>query len=129
MIFKQAFRLAFVALIWKQYKAVIISTLLLFLYLFLVSNIHSDYLTHAELQQDASGSGLSFVYKWLAFAIGVLAYFLYHFLRGKKKVSKKPSSSSTSVSSQDSSDEEDPFAAIRERKELRSRADFIEGKD
>ncbi len=129
MIFKQAFRLAFVALIWKQYKAVIISTLLLFIYLFLVSSIHSDFLTHTELQNDASSSGLSFVYKWLAFALGVAVYFLFHFLRGRKASKKTAEPASKNVSATSDSDEDDPFASIRERKELRSRADFLEGKD
>lgn len=129
MIFKQAFRLAFVALIWKQYKAVIISTIALFIYLFLVSSIHSDFLTHSELQKDASGSGLSFVYKWLAFALGVSGYFLFHFLRGKKDVKKVAKRHSKTASQASDLDEDDPFAAIRERSELRSRADFLEGKD
>jgi len=129
MIFKQVFRLAFITLIWKQYKAVIISTLLLFLYLFLVSNIHSDFLTHTELQNDTSGSGLSFVYKWLAFALGVTAYFLFHFVRGKKTKSKSTKVPFKGTEAAPELDEDDPFANIRERKELRSRADFIEGKD
>lgn len=138
MIFKQVFRVAFVALIWKQYKAVIISTLLLFGYLFLVGSIHADFLTHTELQNDTSGSGLSFLYKWLAFALGTGVYFLFHYFRGRAKrktenptggllrsKTKKPSKTSQQVSN----DEDDPFAAIRERKKLRSKADFLEGKD
>lgn len=132
MIFKQVFRIAFVALIWKQYKAVIISTLLLFGYLFLVGSIHADFLTHTELQKDTSGSGLSFLYKWLAFAVGVGIYFLFHYLRGRK--SNKANKSGRIVKGKEDGlptegDKDDPFAAIRERKELRSRADFLDGKE
>jgi len=132
MIFKQVFRIAFVTLIWKQYKSVIISTLLLFGYLFIVSSVHADYLTHSELQNDTSGSGLSFLYKWLAFASGILAYFLFHYFRGR---SAKQTTKSVNVATKSkngstpTTDENDPFANIRERKKLRSRADFLEGKD
>ena len=133
MIFKQVFRIAFVTLIWKQYKAIIVSTLLLFIYLFLVSSVHADFLTHAELQKDASGSGLSFLYKWLAFTIGVAAYFLFHYLRGRpKKKSKQASKSSATINKKEinaTESDDDPFAAIRERQKLRSRADFLDGKE
>lgn len=135
MIFKQVFRVAFVTFIWKQYKHLIVSTLLLFVYLFLVSNIHADFLTHTVLKEDKSGSGLSFVYKWLAFAFGIGAYFLYHSIRARVKsksktnaqklAEKNPAASSKVIIN----DPDDPFAQIRQRKKLRSRADFIEGKD
>ena len=130
MIFKQAFRIAFIALIWKQYKHIIVSTLLLFAYLFLVSSLHSDYLTHAELQQDASGTGISFIYKWLAFAAGIVGYFLFHWIRGRRTEKNKAikKTGSTEVAAPET-DEDDPFAEIRKRKTLRSRADFLEGKD
>jgi len=133
MIFKQVFRIAFVTLIWKQYKAVIVSTFLLFIYLFLVSSVHADFLTHAELQKDASGSGLSFLYKWLAFSIGVAAYFLFHYLRGRPKKKAKQTDTVAKKNAKEESNspnlDDDPFAAIRERRRLRSRADFLDGKE
>ena len=58
MVFKQIFRIAFVALIWKQYKALIVSTLLLIAFLLLISNVHDDYLTHSQLQNDAADAGI-----------------------------------------------------------------------
>ena len=134
MIFKQVFRIAFVTLIWKQYKHLIVSTFLLFAYLFLVSSIHSDFLTHTVLKEDKSGSGVSFVYKWLAFAVGVGAYFFYHNVRARL-IAKRKSTTKTGASPKKMSDvsqaidPDDPFAEIRERKKLRSRSDFLEGKD
>ncbi len=129
MVFKQVFRVAFVALIWKQYKALIISTLLLIAFILLVGNVHEDYLTHSQLQEDSAGNGLSFIYKWIAYAFGVGAYFLFHFLRGLRptKQTLKEKAKEANISAKD--DNEDPFAAIRERKRLRSRADFLDGKD
>jgi len=113
MVFKQIFRIAFVALIWKQYKGLIISTALLIAFLVLVGSVHSDYLTHSQLQDDTSSSGLSFIYKWIAYGTGIAVYFGFHAVREQANIDAKV-------------DQDDPFSAIRERKTLRSRADFIE---
>ena len=135
-MFKQVFRLAFVTVIWKQYKQVIVSTLLLFLFIFLVSNIHADFLTHTEMQKDTTGTGLSFIAKWLAYAVGVGLYFAYHAVRGRDKNSSskqnskhKPTTKHGLTTVESDSPDDDPFAEIRKRKTLRSRADFLEGKD
>lgn len=128
MVFKQVFRLAFVTLIWKQYKGVILSTLILFGYLFLVSGVHADFLKNAELQKDATNLGVTFVFKWLAFAAGVFVYFLFHLLRGRSKKSQKAEPQKIlSAKEAAKQDEDDPFSAIRTRKRLRSRGDFIGG--
>ena len=130
-MFKQVFRVAFVALIWKQYKGIIVSTLLLFAYLLLVSMLHEDYLNHLDRQEQSSSSGLSFVYKWLAYAFGIAAYFLFHWWRSRPetKTNTMREKKSASKKNELENPEEDPFANIRKRKNLRSRADFIDGKD
>lgn len=129
-MFKQAFRFAFVALIWKQYKSVIISTILLFAYLFLVSNLHDDYISHLKLQQQSAYSGPSFIYKWLAYALGILIYFIFHWWYPKPSKSKKNKNKNNKEISPDEMDpNDDPFAQIRKRKTLRSRADFLDGKE
>lgn len=122
-MFKQIFRVAFVTLIWKQYKHIIVSTLALFAFLFLVGNVHTDFLTHAKLQETKTGLGISFLYKWLAFALGVALYFAFHYYR-TRQTNKKPKKKDTPQTNQ-ASDEQDPFTNIRERKKLRSRADFL----
>jgi len=134
MIFKQAFRVAFVALIWKQYKGAIISTVLLIIYLLLVKNIHADILlANTEAGGANSRLGLLILYKWLAYALGVLCYLAFHIIRGLRPSPKalnkslKEKAKQANVDAQE--DEDDPFAAIRKRKHLRSRADFLEGKD
>lgn len=130
MVFKQIFRVAFVALIWKQYKALIISSCLLIAFLLLVSNVHDDYLTHSQLQSDKTVStGLSFVYKWIAYAIGLGAYFIFHFLRGLKPTKQNLEEKAKEANIVAKTDEQDPFAAIRNKKKLRSRADFLDGKE
>lgn len=127
MIFKQAFRVAFVALIWKQYKAAIMSTALLIMYLLLVKNIHADILltkTQSAIQTDI---GMSIALKWLAYTLGVLIYIGFHALRGGKRNNKTLKEKAKEANIEAVTDEDDPFAAIRERKVLRSRADFLDG--
>lgn len=125
MAFKQIFRVAFVALVWKQYKAMIVSTFLLFLYLYLVGSIHADFLEHARLNDDKANLGISFVYKWAAFGVGVLAYFCFHYFRPRPKDVGKERQRKIERELDELSDEDDPFAEIRKRKTLRSRADFL----
>ena len=128
-MFKQAFRLAFVALIWKQYKALIVSTLILFFYIFLIGNIHDDYLAHLKLQDNSASTGLSFILKWSAYAGGLILYFVFHWWRGRNQAKTEQSGQSENSIQERSkaiaSIEEDPFAEIRERENLRSRADFL----
>lgn len=129
MPFKQVFRLAFVTLIWKQYKPVIVSTLLLFGFLYLVGSLHADFLEHTKLEGQSDGVGRSFVYKWAALAGGVLAYFAYHYFRPRKKDQAKEKRKRITQELAQLSDSDDPFASIRARKNLRSRSDFIMEKD
>lgn len=129
-MFKQVFRVAFVTLIWKQYKHLIVSTLLMFFYLFLVGSLHSDFLKHAELQNEAASTGFSFIYKWAGFIGGVAVYFLYHYVRSNKKmrdskVDSKAKQQELIQELDELEDADDPFAKIRARKKLRGRADFI----
>ena len=126
MVFKQIFRVAFVALIWKQYKGFIISTVLLIAYLFLVGSVHQDYLTHSQLQDDTSSSGLSFIYKWAAYTLGILVYFGFHALKKARTAPEDLSVKARQANKEAKNNLDDPFAAIREKKTLKSRADFIE---
>lgn len=122
MIFKQAFRVAFVALIWKQYKAAIVSTLLLLAYLFIVGSIHKDYLASlgpSEIDK------LSFIYKWAAYVVGFATYFAFHVLRGRLKTPKETTADKINESKELTDTDQDPFAAIRDRKKLRGRGDFL----
>jgi hypothetical protein len=125
MVFKQIFRLAFVALVWKQYKPIIVSSVSLFAYLYLVGSIHADFLQHAELNADNSNVGLSFVAKWAALAGGIILYFVYHYFRPKHKDPAKEKQRRIEKELAGLHDKDDPFASIRTRKKLRSRADFL----
>lgn len=126
MVFKQIFRVAFITLIWKQYKGLIISSLLLIAYLLMVGSVHDDYLTHAKLQKDSATTGISFIYKWLAYGLGILIYFAFHFFNGLRANKKDLNQKAVQANKDAKNDDSDPFAAIRDMDKLRSRADFIE---
>ena len=121
MIFKQVFRVAFIALVWKQYRAVIVSTLLLLAFFFVVSSLHNDYL--AAVGDDAKQ--ISFIYKWCAYAAGLIAYFIFHAIRNRIKSKTAKRKEEFAESKKFDNNDDDPFAKIRARKTLRSRADFI----
>ena len=126
MIFKQVFRIAFITLIWKNYKAWIVSSILLLLSFFLIGRIHSDLLQYWELQQDTSQTAASIIYKWLAYIGSVLIYCLYHFFRPKKTVkNQKDKRKELEHELTHLSPDDDPFNEIRNRKTLRSKSDFI----
>ncbi len=126
MIFKQAFRWAFIVIIWKQYKASIISTLILLAYLIVVSSIHQDYLTAVGPENIDRAS---FIYKWIAWISGISVYILYQAIRSKIKPNKQSTKEKIAKSKELTSSDNDPFSAIRDRKTLRSRADFLMDKE
>ena len=123
-MFKQAFRLTFITFVWKKYKRIIVSTTVLFASLWLIGFIHNEYLEFAKVHND-SNLGLSFVLKWLALLGSVVIYLLYNYMGSKKeKTSKKKMDEPISTT-----DADDPFAEIRARKKLRSRAEMIIDKE
>lgn len=126
MAFKQIFRIAFITLVWKQYKGLIVSTALLIAFILLVGNIHQDFLAHQQLQDKASNNGMSFVYKWAAYAVGVVLYLLFHLFKRSSPTKSDLSEKAQQANLAAKDDADDPFAAIRTKDKLRSRADFIE---
>lgn len=141
-MFKQIFRITFVTLIWKQYKRLIVSTLLLFAFLWLAGNVHEDYLVYATNQNDEGLVGRSFLYKWIALVSGVLVYLSYHWLgngssnkSGESQSSNgyfsKGKSSKAKIDSFPNSEQsdDDPFAELRKKHKLRSRAEMLVDKD
>ena len=119
-MFKQLFRLTFITLIWSRYKSVIVSTILLFIFFWLINKVHADFLTYSELQNSSEHLGLSFVVKWVVMLAGILLYFLYNHLARKSR-RKKPAIKKD----YNPSDDNDPFAEIRKKDKLKSKSDFI----
>ncbi len=133
-MFKQIFRLAFVTVIWKQYKGIIVSTLVLFTYLWLVGSVHADYMSYAEIQSDDALVGRSFLYKWAALVTGVIIYIVTNFFRGSRTKTNNKTTSQTKTNAKliiagELSDDDDPFAEIRYKEKLRTRAEIVVEKE
>jgi hypothetical protein len=128
-MYKQIAKITFVTFIWKKYKHLIVSTLCLFAYLYLIGNVHQDYLSYLKLEQNGSGTGMSFIIKWFAMISGVGLYIAYNLFNGKSqnnpkeaKAKKKPAKNSKY---KNDPDENDPFEDLRHTKPLRSKADIV----
>lgn len=114
--------------IWKRYKRGIVSTLALFLAYFLIAMIHGDYVDYANSASDKSFLFTSYILKWGAL-LGVTAlYYVYNSRVIAKRSQSEPINDTPRRSARDnnSTDTEptpDPFADIRRKKTLKSRAD------
>ncbi len=125
---KQVLRLTVVAWVWKKYSSLIISTLILFGFFWLVNLIHQDYLTYAEHQQLPVGS--SFIIKWLALTLGSAVYFWKVRFKtvAAPEESEKPKKQQVRLpSGNDGSKKVNPdaFEELRYKSKLRSKADII----
>ncbi|MFT7130710.1 MAG: hypothetical protein ACI89U_002837 [Gammaproteobacteria bacterium] len=138
----QLIKLIAASFIWKKYKRTLLTAACLFVYLWLVGFIHNDYLSYREAEGNASNLGFSFVIKWLAWIVGIAVFVFYDSLKKRKENSigekgkrkegdrqslglrKKYSSGPDTSVNKGPVAEKDPFAAIREKKKLRSKGDI-----
>ncbi|MBT5031135.1 MAG: hypothetical protein HOM55_02440 [Proteobacteria bacterium] len=138
---KNLFRITLINFIWKRYAAIIVTTLCLFIYFWLVGKLHADFVAYSELNNDKEYLGLSFVIKWAAFLVGVIVYLLINTRFRNPKNFQDTSEAGffgTLKTSQNNKTAElparkndigstaiDPFENIRKKQKLRSMADFI----
>lgn len=144
---KQLFRLTFVAFVWKRYKQVIVSTLVLLLFLWITEKVHQDFVNYSQLNADTAYLGLSFVIKWLVFFLGSVVYLginvwfrsnnttpsegdsLLNKMQSTAPHTPSPSSNNqqdaSATSTSESANASDPFDAIRHKETLRSKADVV----
>lgn len=128
--------------IWKRYGAAIKMLPVLLVTLVLVYALHADYVEYAQVSEHKQNLALSFLLKWGAIAAVVLVYVAY-----VKQVvaSKQPNNLKTRLTKKSALDNakqtqekapsavsdkppepsQDPFANIRKKKQLRSKADVI----
>ena len=138
---KNIFRITLINFVWKRYAALIVTTLSLFIYFWLVGKLHEDFVAYSELNNDQEYLGLSFVIKWAAFLAGVIVYLLFNTRHRSPKNFQETSqagvfdklnkSQNTAVEEEPTRNREfgsaeiDPFENIRKKEKLRSMADFI----
>lgn len=120
--------------IWKRYKKIILSTLALFVGYFLINSIHNDYLDYQTRSGNNAQLLFSYAIKWFLLS---LVTGLYYYLNIHKSLSFNPENktknthkantqaqSTSTHSSSTSAEQPDPFAHIRKKQNLRSRADI-----
>jgi hypothetical protein len=71
-------------LLWRNYKVLIVSTLLLVLSIILINMGHSDYLVWAQMQEPVPATGMSFIYKYLAYVALLFGFGLINHYANKK---------------------------------------------
>ncbi len=136
----QLFRLTFITFVWKKYKQLIVSTLILILLLWIVEQVQQDFVAYSQLNSDTSYLALSFIVKWAVFTLLCVGFVVVNLSFGKSTLQKKPAKSffnhknKEAVGSvspkKDQNDESspetgDPFDAIRNKSQLRSKADLL----
>lgn len=137
-------------LLWRQYKFLIVSLVLLIVSVFVIGQVHDDYLAYAQSTIESGGEGpnvgLSFIIKW---GLWILAFSLFifsnHLANARKEKQKAEQGSNKTLrtllsfkrnktpepaiqkpvktSKPNSSD--DPFAHLRAKEKLRSYADLV----
>lgn len=131
-------------LLWRQYKFLIGSLVVLIVSMIIVSQIHTDYIAYVKTSGESANIGMSFIVKWLSW-IGLIISFLYanHIANKRKEKIKaqQPSKSLKQILSFKSKTDpsakktdavkltresgDDPFEHLRTKEKLRSYADLI----
>ncbi|MFC3123389.1 hypothetical protein [Agaribacter flavus] len=136
-------------LLWRRYKFLIVSLVLLIVSLVVVGQVHKDYVEFAQATDNTSSLGMSFVVKWgvwlLLISIFLAANHFYNKQKDKAEAQKSNTnsalskvlkwrndklyaaskSSSPPSKSKQKTTEIDPFEQIRTREKLRSYADLL----
>lgn len=136
-MFNKLINVTLVGFLINRYGAMIVSTLVLFAYFWVVGMIHQDYLEYLQLRDSTHSAGLSFVFKWLAFILGITIYWLFNSYIRKRADRRKNAQTSAALQTvavragrgagdaNSSGGADDPFDEIRHKEKLRSRADLI----
>jgi len=120
---------------WRKYKRHVVATLVLLIVLFLINLLHQDFISFNQ-QQQTEYLALSYGVKWLSFIISLAVYFVVlskinkaakfdstiHQMMSKKSVHSSQAEPTENKTNQTNSD---PFANLRQKKKLRSKADMV----
>lgn len=129
-MFRFLARSALATVIWKRYRRPIGSTLALFISYFFIVMVHGDYISWATTTAEHKHLWASFVIKWLALIGVTLLYYWFNtrtWTADDPAAEVKPKSKRAARrqrAPQPDASEPDPFASIRSKDKLRSRADL-----
>ncbi|MFC4701769.1 hypothetical protein ACFO4O_16575 [Glaciecola siphonariae] len=74
-------------LLWRKYKFLLVSLIALIVCVFLVGQIHQDYLAYAQTTSNVA-VGWSFAVKWLVWVIAICIFFAANHFANKRKQRK-----------------------------------------
>lgn len=123
---------ALATVVWKRYRRPIGSTIALLISYFFIAMVHSDYVAWATTTAEHGHLWASFIVKWVAL-IGVSALYYWFNTRNLAPANNAPETGPDKKSKSrrkpapetpDFSAGPDPFADIRNKDKLRSRADI-----
>ncbi|MDO3388637.1 hypothetical protein QWI17_22515 [Gilvimarinus sp. SDUM040013] len=119
---------ALATLIWKRYHRPIVATFALLIGYFLVAMIHGDYVDYVKGAADTTYLWLSYLFKWGLLIALTVAYYLYlnRQLRQSETLGQgtpNPAKNTGTKSTATPQSAQDPFAAIRSKRKLKSHAD------
>lgn len=124
---------AVATVIWKRYNRVIVATLTLLISYVLIAALHGDYIDYARSTGVTNFLWLSYFAKWGAYLLitSVYYWFLKRALRPKRRDREAPIEQARTRTQKNKPRTEDspttstdPFADIRRKDTLKSRADF-----
>lgn len=77
-MFKQVIKYTLLAVIWRRYRSMIVATLGLFFYFWLVGKLHQDFLAaYAQVNAADAPLAVSFLVKWLLLGTGLVVWLVY----------------------------------------------------
>ena len=71
-------------LLWRNYKVLIVTTLLLIFTVVTINMAHSDYLTWAQMQDPEVATGMSFIYKYCSYIALLVGFFVINHYANKR---------------------------------------------
>lgn len=71
-------------LLWRNYKVLIVTTLLFIFTIVIINMAHSDYLTWAQMQEPVVATGMSFVYKYCAYVALMVGFLVINHYANKR---------------------------------------------
>jgi hypothetical protein len=86
-------------LLWRKYKFFLLSLIVLIAFIFVVGQVHQDYLRYNELQGLPSNIGLSFAIKWLIWVASIVLFWVsnHYFNQYKRQLKELESEQSNSA--------------------------------
>ncbi len=124
-MFKFLTKTFFVVTIWRQYKRIIISSIVLILGYIVTSTIHDDYVSYAVNANSTNNLFASYVIKWIVLMAITVGYYFYNSVNRRGLIDAKPSNGNDAIQApnQPNNDMPDPFSGIREKETLKGRVD------